>query len=275
MSTLKKALEKAKAERLSSLEVSDPTQFLEGRASMPEGASERAPQVLNLSEERLKANRVVTIRDDTPYAETFKLLRTRVLQKIRDQGWKLIQVSGFEAGEGKSLVAVNLAVAMAKDTRQTTVLVDLDFRNPSIHRLLAINQGFVGLDAYFNGEASLEDVYFAAGIEKLLLLPTARALVNAPEVLGSQTMDGFIRGLREQRDHITIIDTPALGSCPDPLIVSEYVDCLLLVARVGTTLKNHIREGLALVPREKILGIVLNGTPLNHNDLYHSFSRPH
>ena len=82
--------------------------------------------------------------ENNPVSDQFKLLRTRIFQHTRAKGWNTLQVTRFRRGEGKSLVAANLAVSMARDTRQTTLLVDLDLRKPTVRKLFGLGKACSG-----------------------------------------------------------------------------------------------------------------------------------
>ncbi|SMC26732.1 capsular exopolysaccharide family [Desulfacinum hydrothermale DSM 13146] len=276
MSTLKKALERAKSERTGRGESPAPAPSAAPPLSPPESGAQPSPapiytrtRVIHVPPARLLANRVLAVTDDGHHSDAFKLLRTRVLQQTRLRGWNTLQVSGFGVGEGKSLVAANLAVAMARDTRQTTLLVDLDFRRPTLHRIFGLVGLTAGLEAYFAGSAPLEEIFVSPGIEKLTLLPTLQPMAHSAEIMGSPRMEALIRELKRRYDDRAIVfDTPAVNACPDPIIVSEYVDGLLLVARAGRTRKEAVAQSLDLVPRDKLLGIVMNDLPPGHLGRY-------
>ena len=206
----------------------------------------------------LSKNRIV-LDENNQVAEQFKILRTQLFNRTRPQGWSTIQVTGFDAGEGKSLIATNLAISIARDSRQTTLLVDLDFRNPSIHTLFGMEQGVPGLTSFFAGENSLEEIMINPGIEKLTVLPAGGRLLQAPELIGSAKMEALVRELKERyEDRYIIFDTPPMNGLPDALVFSEYVDCIILVARAGHTSRTSVENTMEAVPREKVLGLVFN-----------------
>jgi protein-tyrosine kinase len=271
MSQLKKALERAKEER-------------RYRDVMDEGATIPAPpespppdteptavtssaeefdftdtRVMEVSPEELLRNRIVAADENDASSDRFKSLRTQVFQKTRPKKWNTIQVTGFGIGDGKSTVAANLAISIAKDTRQTTLLVDLDFRKPTIGRLLGINHGSAGLSSYFLEGQPIEELLVSPGIKKLTVLPAGSRVNNAAEILGSPKMESLIAEIKNRyHDRYIIIDTPAINCCSDPLIVSEYVDAILLVARAEHTTRESIKAAMEKVPKEKVLGIVMN-----------------
>ena len=265
MSKIKKALEKIKSEKADVFEKSfdeqDEQKVEKIDESKPELTKEiiyTRTKVIKLSEEDLKKNRIITIDEKNPLTDQFKVLRTNILNKTRSEGKRTIQISGFGIKEGKSIIASNLAIAMAKETRQTTLLVDLDFRDPSIHKLFCLGD-VKGLKDYFENNTPLEELFINPGIPKFTILPAGGKIIGAPEILGSPKMETLIKELRERYpDRYIIFDTPAMGICPDPLIVSEYMDAILLVARAGVTDEDTVKSVMKVVPQEKLLGIVLN-----------------
>jgi non-specific protein-tyrosine kinase len=279
MSSLKTALERAKAERQMS------EGQMEDRFSAPSEIQIHLEKphpdevvkpieytqtnVVKVSEENLLRNRIVAMSNENRVSDQFKLLRTQIFQRTRPRKWRTIQVSGFEADEGKSLVAANLAVSIANDTRQTTLLVDLDFRNPSVHKLLDLDRDLPGLKSYFMDGVPLEELFVNPGINKLTVLPAGYKIANATEILGSSRMEALIRELKHRYDDRYIIfDTPGINVCPDPLVISEYVDCMLLVARMDKTPQEAIKAVMERVPKEKVLGVVVNDGPLDATTYY-------
>jgi len=258
MSKIKKALERLKSE-------TQLKEIKEEKGERKEAISEKLDKivytktkVIHVDPEKLKENKIVAIDEEDPLIDQFKVLRTRILNRTRAEGKKTIQVSGFGINEGKSIIASNLAIAMAKETRQTTLLVDLDLRNPSIHKLFCLGD-VKGLKDYFENDIPLEELFINPGIPKFTILPAGGKIRGAPEILGSTKMENLVKELIERYpDRYIIFDTPGMSICPDPLIVSEYMDAILLVARVRVTDQDAIKSVMKIVPQEKLLGIVLN-----------------
>ncbi len=283
MSKIKKALEKLKSQELES------GVSIEKKQEKPLKDSEKTDKKEQISKqivytkthikkvpfEKLRENRIFTVFEDDPIADQFKILRTRILNITRQNGYRTIQVSSFGVNEGKSLIASNLAVAMAQETRQTTLLVDLDFRGPSIEKLFCLGK-VKGLKDYFENKASLQDLFINPGIPKLTILPAGGTIPNAPEILGSPVMEELVKELKHRYpDRYIIFDTPGMAVFPDALILSEYVDSILLVARSGVTVTDAIEEVMEVVPKDKLIGIVLNdhiwgdATPLDYRYYYY------
>lgn len=222
------------------------------------GPAYSTTKVIPVHTRALFKNKII-LDEDNRVAEQFKMLRTLIFNRTRSQGWSTIQVTGFDAGEGKSLIATNLAISIARDSRQTTLLVDLDFRNPSIHTLLGLDQEVRGLTSFFADEAGLEEILINPGIEKLTVLPAGGRVLQAPELMGSSRMEALVKELKERyEDRYIIFDTPPMNGFPDALVFSEYVDSIIMVARAGHTSRISVENAMGMVPREKVLGLIFN-----------------
>ncbi len=272
MSRIKKALERAKAQGILPEQQQEKTRPV--RDEKPRGQI-RPPlyfrtKVIDVPEEIFIRNKIVSVREGHPISDQFKLLRTRIFNLTRETGRNTIQVSGFDVGEGKSTVSLNLAISMAKDTRQTTLLVDADFRRPSIHCLLGLSNDTPGLKQYFEGQVELEDIFLNPGIDKLTILPAGGRIVNSTEVVGSAKMEALVLELKQRYlDRYIIFDTPGINVCPDPLVLLEYIDGLILVARSDVTTTDSIKAAVNLVPNGKLLGTVLNDSRWQDSTTYH------
>ena len=206
----------------------------------------------------LLKNKII-LDEDNGVAEQFKMLRTLLFNRTRAHGWSTIQITGFDAGEGKSLIATNLAISIARDSRQTTLLVDLDFRNPSVHTLLGLDPEVPGLTSFFADQAGLEEILINPGIERLTVLPAGGRVLQAPELMGSSRMEALVKELKERyEDRYIIFDTPPMNGFPDALVFSEYVDSIIMVARAGHTSRTSVEHAMDMVPREKVLGLIFN-----------------
>lgn len=217
------------------------------------------PRMIDVSDTLLLENRIVAIAEHDPVNERFRLLRTRIFGQKRQKEMTTIQVTGFGSGAGASVVALNLAVSIARDTGQATLLVDLNFQCPSIARMLGLSADYPGLRSCLLENHSWEELLICPGIEKLTILPAGGMLRNSTEMLGSPVMERLVLEWRQRySEGCVVLDTPGLGVCPDPMIISEYSDGIILVARAGHTRAESIRPAMNLIPAEKLLGVVLN-----------------
>ena len=278
MSLIKKALEKARKER--KLFLGEDQGYREGigdshrdraissKTKATEGAALHVLEVppptysdtrsVRVDPETLIDRKVFSILEKDEVADQYKLLRTMVLNRTRPMGHNTIEITSFKHGDGKSLTCVNLAIAMAKESRQNVLLVDMDLRRPSIHSILGIDPK-PGLKDYFLNNIPLKDILIHPGIERLTVLPAGGRMDNSTETIGSYRMENLIQQLKNRyQDRYIIFDTPALVTCSDPLVLSSHVDAILLVARANHTTTEDITSGMALLKDKNVLGTVLN-----------------
>src|SRR5262245_13626479 len=127
-------------------------------------------RVIECPEDLLRHQRVVAAFEQGSFVEGYKLLRTHVLHRLRENGWNVLGVTSPNEREGKTLTAVNLSISLAMEINQTVLLVDADLRKPSVHRLFGIDQP-KGLADVLLDEEPLEDTLIHPGIGRLVLLP--------------------------------------------------------------------------------------------------------
>jgi capsular exopolysaccharide synthesis family protein len=149
-------------------------------------------------------------------------------------------ISSPHPHDGKTTVAANLAIVMAQ-TERRVLLVDADLRNPSLHRLFQV-EPYHGLS-----ELLLTGTYaqsIEVGDDKLSLVTAGEQPPNPSELLESKRMQRFIAFAREHYD-IIIIDSPPILAVSDALVLSPWVDGILMVLRAGATPYNHARRAIA------------------------------
>jgi protein-tyrosine kinase len=196
---------------------------------------------------------------DPVAVEQFKALRTRLYLQQENPPRTLLVASAV-AGEGKTLVAANLAISLALGLTGDALLVDCDLRRPSVHRLFGLSERR-GLADYLTREEPLETLVVRTPLPRLLLLPSGAALhKSAPELLSSERMATLFTELaRVFPTHRVICDCPPLSSGPDAAILARYVEGSLLVVMAGDAGRETIARSLKMLGREKVLGLVFNG----------------
>jgi protein-tyrosine kinase len=207
----------------------------------------------------LRQRRVMAAYDKGPFVDAFKILRTQVMHRLRDNSWNVLGVTSPGHGEGKTLTAVNLAVSLAMETTQTVLLVDANLRNPSIHEVFGLND-CPGLADYLLDNQPVEDLLVHPGIGRFVLLPGGRAISNSTEILTSPKMLALVEEFKHRYPaRIIIFDLPPLLHTADVLAFSPYSDALLLVVEEGKTTAEEVQRALSLVKNSRpVLGTVLN-----------------
>lgn len=210
------------------------------------------------SEATLAANRLVAGTGRHKLGDTFRVLRTRVLQRMEDSRFSTLMVVSPNAGEGKSVLAANLALSIARLEGRHVLLVDIDLRRPAVQTLFGVG-GTPGLADYLRDDAELEDCLVSPGIDRLVLLPAGAPTAESSDLLAGPRMQALTAELKSRYpDRIVIYDAPPLFASDDVITFGDYVDCGLFVAAEGQTPVSDIEESLALLAHVPLLGSVLN-----------------
>lgn len=214
---------------------------------------------LSIPESVLRERRILTGFDSGPFADAFKILRTQVTHRMRENGWNVIGVTSPGEHEGKTLTAVNLAISLSMDVTQTVLLVDTDLRKPAIDEVFGLD-GCRGLADYLLDDIPIEDLLIHPGIGRFILLPGGRAIRNSAEALTSPKMLALVEELKHRyQSRMIIFDLPPLLRTSDVLAFSPYVDALLMVVEEGMTKAEDLERALSLVKNATpVLGTVLN-----------------
>jgi non-specific protein-tyrosine kinase len=206
----------------------------------------------------LAKNRCLPCLDNARAEESFGVLRTQVLQRTGDSFSNTVMVTSALPGEGKTLTAINLAISIARDFQHTVMLVDCDLRKQSIHKYLGC-AGDKGLIDYLIGNKPISQLITWPGIEKMTLISGGRLLHESAEVLGSPRMRELVPSMkRRYPNRYIIFDVPPIMTGADVLTMATLVDKILVVVQAGKTSMDDVKKALQYLPKEKILGLVLN-----------------
>lgn len=206
----------------------------------------------------LERERLLGGSEETELRDNINLLRTQILQKTRSMGWTTILVTSPNPGTGKTTIATNLAISLARELNHTALLVDTCLHKPAIAKRLGISEE-TGLSDYLSDQAPIENLLVNPGIEKLVVLPAGPEAKNSAELLGSTTMKKLVAELKHRyTDRYIIFDAPHILDMPDALVFSEYTDAILLVVGDSETTTDDLKKTLELIGNRNVLGIVLN-----------------
>ena len=198
---------------------------------------------------------------EEPAVQVFRELRTKVVQQSHGQN-AIILVTAVSEGNGGSFVARNLGAAFAFDSAKTALLVDCNFRNPSVHQLLS-DASMPGLADYFeNPQIDVSNIIQPVGIARFRAITVGGLRETPAEYFVSVKMRRLLDSLRERyRERYIILDGPPMSDIADVRILSELSDYVLVVARHGRATNAQIESGLNAISSEKLLGIVFNDEP--------------
>ena len=240
---------------------------------------EKAPEPAQPAERGIDASMVSILDPDGPEAEIFRLLRTRILFPQNGLPPRTILVTSALAEEGKSFVAANLAVNIAKNVDEHVLLVDADLRKPSIHARFGFN-GVKGLSEYLSAGVDLSTLLLKTGVDKLTLLPSGTPPANPSELISSGRMSALVAELKARyEDRYIIIDSPPPLMAPETSALAKWVDGILVVARYGSTPLDLVEELISQLDRKKVIGAVINRINLRdfrryaYKKYYNKYSR--
>lgn len=219
---------------------------------------------LPISLELLHRQRVITGRQPGPFTDAYKILRTRVLQKMREHDWNALAVTSPGPNAGKTLTAINLAVSLALEVNRTVLLVDANLRRPSVHQYFGVDPEF-GLSDYLLDNIPVQKVLFnPKGIDRFVILPGKRPLPDSSEMLSSPRMNQLVDDLKSRYpSRIVLFDLPHLGTA-DALAFAPHVDATLLVIEEGKTGQEELKQAIQHLETTPILGTVLNKAEVSY-----------
>ncbi len=169
-------------------------------------------------------------------AEAFRMLRSRILfpEDGRDRP-QTIMIASSAQSEGKSFVATNLAVALARGVDQFCLLVDCDLRRPNVADLFGIpSTDKLGLSEYLREDCELSDVICKTSVDKLSLLPGGESPENPAELMTSARMGRLINELSGRYgDRLIIFDSPPFQAASESIVLAQKVDAVVLVVGYG------------------------------------------
>lgn len=207
----------------------------------------------------LERNRVLVAQQDRKILYAYKLLRTQVLQKMLANGWNTLAVISGNEGEGTTLTAVNLAISIALDPRYTALLIDMNLRNPSVHRMLGFEPG-AGVSDVIRGAAQVSDILVNPGIEGLLVMPGRERVANSSELLTLDRARQIMDEVKSRyQSRIVVVDLPPLLTADDAVAFAPLFDAGLLVVGEGIATLADLSRMAELLAGKPVLGTVLNG----------------
>ena len=220
------------------------------------GATRAAETSITISAARVEPHLVAITQPRSAYNEQFRSLRTRVLQAGEHQQMHSFVVTSAGIGEGKTLTALNLAWLLAQTEGVRALVIDSDLRRPCTSGYLGLDLDR-GLSEVLGGELSFEEAVVRLDPAGLYLLPGGQARDDVAELLSGPTYAGVLREARRAFDFV-IIDAPPLGIFTDANVLIDRADGALLVVRAGKTRYAMLDSLLEQLPRQRLLGVVLN-----------------
>jgi protein-tyrosine kinase len=165
------------------------------------------------------------------------------------------------SGDGKTLTAINLAIAISAETARNVLLVDFDLRNPGVHSRFNIRPKMGVEQALEQHHPVQEAMLKIKGYDRLTILPALKRVEHSSELLSGETVAALVKELRSRyANRIVIFDLPPVLQADDALTFSKHVQAGLIVVNEGITKREEVVQTLQLLQDTKIVGTVLNGS---------------
>lgn len=211
---------------------------------------------LDISAARVEPHLIAITQPRSAYCEQFRNLRTRVLHASERRKMQAIVVTSAGVAEGKTLTALNLAWLLAQTDGVRALIIDSDLRQPCTAEYLGIDAPN-GLSEMLAGDATLEESIIRLEPAGLYLMPGGAPRDDVAELLSGPKFGRILSEVRPMFDYI-IIDAPPLGIFTDATVLINRADGALMVVRSGKTRYATVDHLLEHLPRERMLGVILN-----------------
>jgi Mrp family chromosome partitioning ATPase len=212
-----------------------------------------------LSKEELQHNGLIhPAMDDLDVVNAFRNLRTSLLTKM-EQYNSTLMVTAITPDGGASFVATNLAAAFTFDHQKTAMLIDCNFKNPSLADKFNLEFKY-GLKDFITGKVDdISQIVYSTGIQRLRLIPSGNEESDVVEFFTGERMYSFLSEVRSRySNRIIIIDAPPILESADTKILAELADYILVVVPYKGITTNVINRTLNTIDKSKIVGMILN-----------------
>jgi protein-tyrosine kinase len=260
MENIRQAIERAKQspQQQGGISLEPPRQPARHLYGDTRDAKERIQEV-QLDFAYLQSKRIVAYDGKDVRSRSYDILRTEILRAIDLKGWKTLAVTSPTQGCGKTLTATNLALSIARQPDRQVLLVDLDLRKPQVANYLGLKcrDGVLGvIEERIDVANAIVPV--RGGSSKLEVLPTAPTS-NSSDLVVSNAMGRLLHDITALgQSRVVIIDLPPLLTGHDAISILPQLDCVLLVAAVGTSTVSELEECSKFLQAIDVVRVVLN-----------------
>ncbi len=216
-------------------------------------------------------------------ADEFRVLKRPIIRNARErigaraERANLIMVTSAIPAEGKSFIALNLAMSIALEVDSHALLIDADVANPSLMHMTHLPPASKGLlDLLTNGDTKLHDVLLRTNVEKLTLLPSGTSHGRATEMLASETMAALLEDMASRYpDRILVFDSPPLLATTEARALASHMGQILMVVEADRTTQTLVKHALETIESCPVVMMVLNKAPRPEVGSYygHHYSR--
>jgi len=265
---IKQAIEKTKASRKRRDVNAGLKHISPAAAALRSAKEQKAVPIYEPNPAILKANQLVCFLDSEKGFAGFDILRTRILQKMKEQNWQSIAITSPGSGAGKTFVALNLAGCIALLEAESLLLVDFDLRKPSIARNLGLPIKCSLFD-YLASDIPFSKTMVKLRMPELEILPCLNPIRNPGEVIASRKIQDLVKELHKSNRWSTLIfDLPPVLASDDVIAFLPNVDCVLLVISAEKTTIDEVEESMHLLEPFNTIGVILNKAESEGKEYY-------
>lgn len=193
----------------------------------------------------------------SPVAEQYRVFAARLEGLWKQPNFQKVAITSTVPGEGKSWTTINVAGVLARDFGRRVLVIDGDFRRPSLWRFVG-EAPLIGLSDIVADRKSPDAVVKELRSPNLKVLQAGITTINPTRLWKSQVMKTLLEHLGQQYEYV-IVDTPPVLTVVDATLIADLMDGVVMVVRSGMTPKTMLQKALASLPRAKLVGTVLNG----------------
>jgi capsular exopolysaccharide synthesis family protein len=196
-------------------------------------------------------------------SEQFRLLAARLQQLQHARAAKSVLLTSSTEGDGKSLVALNLGIALAQGGRQRVLLLDGNLRKAGLSSMLTIDSR-PGLKNWYQTHGSVLEFMYRISGQNVWAMPAGNAYVDPLELVKSARLPELLVTLNGAFDWV-LIDSPPLLPLADAEVLSRVCDATIMVVRCNKSAKGALKQALERVAPAKLVGLLLNDFPSSTN----------
>jgi protein-tyrosine kinase len=216
-----------------------------------------APKHYN-THKKVRAGLIALHRPNSIISEQFKVARALVSKVVKEKDIRTILVTSALPLEGKSFVASNLAVSMARGLDEHVLLVDADLTSPSLQDIFQIKSSKGLSDFLVCGDYELSSFIKKTKVPKLSLLPAGSFFERSSELLASELMRLFIQEAKYRYDDRFIIFDSSPLIVSQSLALCDKVDGVIIVVKASKTDRKLVEKTVEMIGRQKVVGIIMN-----------------
>jgi protein-tyrosine kinase len=202
-------------------------------------------------------------------ADEFRVIKRPIIRNAREstgpraERANLVMITSAIPAEGKSFVALNLAMSIALEVDSTALLVDADVANPSLMQMTHLPPASKGLlDLLTSTDTQLADVLLRTNVEKLSLLPSGTAHGRATEMLASETMAALLEEMASRYpDRILVFDSPPLLATTEARALASHMGQIIMVVEADRTAQALVKHALETIESCPVVMMLLNKAP--------------